>query len=150
MMAQEPKNRAERRARVFLRAPQLRPQPAPVPDPKKLSSGIRPLVDPKQKQLEDLLTGTVFNEVPFAKIDEDLIAPVPFTATPVEYVASFQLQVCARCGGKQHIFAGLFEQKNTMKGPQRIRTERLPANEKPTMEVRPGANYIPCCPQCLA
>lgn len=142
MMADAP-NRAERRARIFPRAPSPKAQPSPGPNPEAMQSQIRPLKDAYDSLME---LGEVRSEVPFATRDEDLTKPQAFVDTAVAYIAEFDKQRCERCGGHTNVFSRLLEQRGSGKEVLTYLFCRpgLPINPRFTGNVQ----YVPigaCC-----
>lgn len=137
-------SRAERRARIFPRAPQPKAAPAPGPNPAAMRSGIRPLKDEYEALME---LGESHGNVPFASKDEDLTKPSGIADSTIAYIATFDKQRCERCGSYTNVFHQLFELHNSGKETP---TPRLPAiSELPIRSRATGSiQYVPvgaCC-----
>lgn len=145
MMATEPKNRAERRARVFTRPAPPKSVPAQGPRPELQRSGIAPLKD----KFDDLMElGEAHFDVPFASKDEDLTKQQSFKDTTTAFIVEFDRQRCERCGTYRGLFSKVFEQRN---GVIEVPVPRLPPLEVnvPTIHrYSPRIQYVPigeCC-----
>lgn len=133
-------NRAERRARIFLRQPKAKELAAPAPSPERLASGIRPILD----DLDRLLLGQAFTEVPQAALDGDLTAPTPFIPQEINYLVRFGRQICV-CGAKSAIFLGLYEERNGVQHD----IPRVPVGVVPSPQFSERPAFIPFCPECV-
>lgn len=134
-------NRAERRARIFVRTPKAKELSKPVPDPREAKSGINPLLDDLDRLL---IFNQVHDTVPLAIRDGDLMAPTPFTPQQTNYLVRFGRQVCA-CGAKSAIFIGLYEERSGIQH----NIPRVPAGVTPSPQFSDRPILIPFCPECV-
>lgn len=133
-------NRAERRARIFTRPPQPKPAPAQAPHPEAAKSGITPLRD----AYDELISLGMAEGVPFAKRDEDLIAPSTVKDTAVEYIAEFDSQRC-QCGMTTPVFRKLFEKRST--GVE-VPVPRIPQGKYAVNRFTAAIQFVPVCHFC--